>query len=308
MSGSQGHKKQHYVPQTYLKYYAHNLGNQEHPKYITNVYSKIAHKSFEKNIEDISKIDYFYNISDDYLANCGQNDLHKLSIELDYFANGVETNLGNLLEEIQRRKDNVIKNCATKFPMFPQDKMLFAEQIIIQFLRHPKMREYDVSFFDEISSKINRLFTEGLAKELNCPEIAKLQIFEKRDDVVTHAKLSFLNNELITKFAKALSEDTWIFLYNPSQSFMTSNNPIVCQQLFIDERPFNLGLNQKGSKKLYALSPDLLLVILDKYYTAFEDCEFGYAPQICIDEYHQALYSQSDELYSYLKFDKDFSI
>ena len=45
---------------------------------------------------------------------------------------------------------------------------------------------------------------------------------------------------------------------------MTSDNPIVCIQQLPDERPFDLGLNQKGAIKYFALSPDLLLIMMDE--------------------------------------------
>lgn len=148
MSKEKDYIKQHYVPKTYLKYFAHNLGSEEHPKYITNVYSKIAGKTFERNIADISYKDFFYNISDEYLSEINQGDLHKHSLENDYFDKYVETNLGRILNEIERRKKIVIEKKLVKFPMSLNDKFLLAEQIIIQILRHPKMREYDLNLWD----------------------------------------------------------------------------------------------------------------------------------------------------------------
>ena len=148
--------------------------------------------------------------------------------------------------------------------MVGNDKYLLAEQIVIQFLRHPKMRKYDLALFDEVCPKMIRLFQQGLATELNDPNIAELNIGIKKDDVVLHATQSYLNDEIVSRFAKDLSHNLWTFVYSSEKRFMTSDNPIVCIQQLPDERPFDLGLNQKGAIKDFALSPDLLLIVMDE--------------------------------------------
>lgn len=308
MSKHEEHIKQHYVPQTYLRQFAHSNGKQKNPIYFLNVCNRQAPKPFCKNVDEVCQLPYFYQISDEYLSDNTEENLNKLSLEVDYFADYVETNLASILAEICRRKENCIQHELRSFPMVENDKYLISEQIVIQFLRHPQIREYCISFFDDYSHKMLRLFQQGLAKELHNPGIAKLNIGIKKDDTVVHAKDTFLNDDIVSTFAKDLSKNLWAFAYSPEKIFMTSDNPIVCIQQFPDERPFNMGLNQKGAIKFFALAPDLLLIIMDETITSGIDCKFSLASEDCIKTYHKALRNQSNEIYSYQKFDDNFKL
>lgn len=308
MSKGEEHKKHHFVPQTYLTQFAHSNGKVKNPTYYIYVCNRKASKPFTMNIEDVCQRPHFYRISDEYLSQNPQDGLNPLSLEIEHFADFVETNLTRILEETNSRKIDCVRRGANSFPMLCNDKYLLAEQIVIQFLRHPKMREYDISFVDEFYPKMIRLFQQGLAIELNKPEIADLNIGYKKDDVVLHAQHSYLNDEIVSTFAKDLSNNLWTFVYSPEKLFLTSDNPIVCLQQFQNERPLNLGLNQKGAIKFFALAPDLLLIMMDKTITPGVDCKFGVATEICITTYNNAICAQSDEVYSFHPFDNNFKI
>lgn len=308
MSKREEHKKHHYVPQVYLKQFAHSNGKQEHPTYFLNAYNRQASKAFYKNVENACQLPDFYKISDEYISDNPHENLNALSLEVDYFAECVESNLTSILTGIGCRKKDCVQRNLNLFPLVENDKYLLAEQIVIQFLRHPKMREYDLAFFNDYSHKMLRLFQQGLAIELNNPGIAELNIGIKKDDAILHAKHSYLNEDIVSTFTKDLSENLWTFVYSPEKRFMTSDNPVVCIQQLPDERPFNLGLNQKGSIKFYALSPDLLLIMMDETLTNGIDCKFGIATEMSLTTFHKALCYQSNEVYSYHMFDSKFTI
>lgn len=308
MSKCEEHKKHHYVPQTYLRQFAHSNGKQKNPTYYLNVYNRQASKPFHRNVEDACQLPHFYRISNEYLSDNPKENLNTLSLEVEYFAKYVEDNLTSILEEICRRKEDCIQRKLNIFPMVENDKYILAKQIIIQFLRHPKMREFDNTFFEDVNAKMIRLFQQGLAKELNAPMIAELNIGIKKDDVVQHAKQSYLNDEIVSRFANDLSHNLWTFAYSPENKFMTSDNPIICVQQMANERPFNLGLNQKGAIKFFALSPDLLLIMTDEKLTPGVDCRFVISTETCLTTYHNALCYQSNEVYSYQEFDNKFTM
>lgn len=308
MSKCEEHKKHHYVPQTYLRQFAHSNGKQKNPTYYLNVYNRQAPKPFHRNVEDVCQLLHFYRISDEYLSDNPTENLNALSLEVEHFANYVETNLTTILEEICHRKEDCIQRMSNIFPMVENDKYLLAEQIVIQFFRHPKMRELDLASFEEVYPKMIRLFQQNLAIELNDPKIAELNIGIKKDDAVLHASQTYLNDAIVSRFAKDLSQNLWSFVYSPEKRFMTSDNPIVCIQQIPNERPFNLGLNQKGAIKFFALSPDLLLVMMDETLTPGIDCKFGVATETCIMTYHKALCYQSNEVYSYQPFENQFTL
>lgn len=289
MSKGEEHRKHHFVPQTYLRQFAQSNGKVKNPKYYLYACNRKAKNPFKKNVEDACQIPYFYKISEEYISENPQDKINPLSLELDHFAHYVETNLTLILYEMNERKEDCLKNCVNLFPMLENDKYLLAKQIVIQFLRHPKIRKQDISFFEDVYPKMIKLFQQGLAIELNKPEIAELNIGVKKDEVVLHAKHSYLNNEIVSKFAKDLSNNLWTFVYSPNKKFLTSDNPVVCVQQFHNERPFNLGLNQKGAIKFFALSPDLLLIMMDENITSGVDCKFGVASETCMKTYNKAI-------------------
>lgn len=308
MSKGEPHKKHHYVPQTYLKQFAHTNGKVDNPTYFLNACNRKAAKPYQVNVEDICQIPHFYRISEEYLAESPNDNLNPLSLEVEHFAKYVETNFTSILEEIHKRKERCVQFGANTFPMLENDKYLLAEQIIIQFLRHPKVRKSDLEFFDDFYPKMLRMFQQGLAIELNEPDIAELQIGIKKDDAVLHAKHSYLNDEILSTFTNDLSKNLWSFVYSPDNLFMTSDNPVICIQQFPYERPLNLGLNQKGAIKFFAIFPDLLLIMMDEKITPGVDCKFGLATYNCVEMYHNALRNQSDIVFSYNPFENNKNI
>lgn len=299
MGNDNEHKKHHYVPQCYLNQFGHSNGKEKHEKYFLYVFNKNIQKSYYNAVDNICRLDYFYKISDEYLKNCSASELNELSIEVDYFDKNVESNLGKILIELEERKNDCVKHKLQTFPMLFNDKFLIAQQIVIQFLRLPKMRLWDNNFNDELIPKMIRLMQYGLAIEMNNPEIAKLDIKYDYDRVVSHAKHSFMNYELINKFASDMATNLWTFLYSPQNDFCTSDNPVVCLQDYPNERPLNCGLNQKGVKIFYALSPSLLLLIMDKNESSGIDCKFGFVSDFCLDLFNKGLYSQSEYIFNY---------
>lgn len=306
MSKNEEHKKHHYVPQIYLRQFAHSNGKQKNPIYFLNAYNRKSLKPFPKNVEDACQLSHFYRISDEYLYD--NPHLNALSLEVEHFADYVETNLTIILEEVCRRKEDCVQRKQNIFPMVEKDKYLLAEQIVVMFFRHPRMRKFELESFENVYSKMIRLFQQNLAIELNNSEIADLNIGIKKDEALFHASQTYLNDEIVSRFAKDLSQNLWSFVYSPEKKFMTSDNPIVCIQQFPDERALNLGLNQKGAIKFFALSPDLLLIMMDETLTPGVDCKFGITTEKCLTTYHKALCNQSNEVYSYQPFENKFTL
>lgn len=293
------HKKHHYVPQCYLNQFGHSNGKEKHEKFFLNVFNKNKSKYYSNAVDNICLIDNFYKISNEYLKNCSASNLNELSIEVDYFAKNVEFNLGKILIELEERKKDCVKNKLQTFPMPLNDKFLLAQQIVIQFLRHPKIRQWNNNLIDESIPKMIRLMQQGLAIEKNDPEIAKLEIKYTYDRIVSHAKHTFMNYELIDKFASDIAANLWTFLHSPQNEICTSDNPVVCIQHYPNERPFNCGLNQKGVKIFFALSPSLLLIIMDKNESSGVDCKFGIVNDFGLNLFNNALYSQSEYIFNY---------
>lgn len=308
MSKGEAHKKHHYVPQTYLRQFAHSKGKSRNSTYFLHACNRQASMPFLKNIKDACQIANLYRISDEYISRNPSANINSLSIEVEHFADCVETNLADILRKINQRKDMCLKECAKIFPMGPKDKFILAKQIIIQFLRHPRMKVFSNSLFDATYPPVLKVFQQLIAREKDNRELADLEIDIKKDETVLHAQSTYLNDKIVESFATDLSKNIWSFIYSPTMKFMTSDNPVVLVQRCLNERPLNLGLNQKGAIKFYAISPDLLLLMMEKTTPSDVDCKFGTATELCISTYHQALCAQSQEIYSFNPFDNNFKI
>lgn len=308
MSKGEAHKKHHYVPQTYLRQFAHSNGKLKNPTYFLHACNRQSSGPFLENVEDACQISHLYRISDEYIAHNPSANINPLSIEVEHFAECVETNLAGILEKVKQRKEVCIKEYSKTFQMSQKDKSILAKQIVIQFLRHPKMKEFSNSLFDNTYPKMLKVFQKLIAREKDSPELAKLEIGIKKDETVLHAQFTYLNDKIVEAFAADLSNNIWSFIYSPEMKFMTSDNPVVLIKQCPNERPLNLGLNQKGAIKFYALAPDLLLLMMDDETIDGVDCKFGTATELCISTYHQALCAQSQEVYSFNSFDNNFKI
>lgn len=264
MAKGEAHKYHHYVPQCYLRKFAHEGNNS----WYLHTYILKSKKQVKTSIEKVCGENYFYSISDEYLKRNSQSDINKLSIELDFFAQNIETEFSWLLNEINDRVRYCLEKKANNFCLAKENRKDIARQIAIQYMRLPEVRQDNNDLFDSFVPKMLRLFKFGLSKELNNPEIAKLDITASIDRVVDHANSTYLNEDLVNMFTEQLCGNYWNFLYSPTSSFYTSDSPIVAWEHSENQYIRNecLGLTRYGAETSFPLSPNLMLVIWDKRY------------------------------------------
>lgn len=299
MSMDKEHRKHHYVPQLYLKQFGHSDGKTKHEKFSVHVFSKKLKKTFDKNVTDICQKKDLYRISDEFIEKNSDEEINGQSLEVGYFAEGVEPNLKIVLDEISKRKRICLKRNLEVFPMYTGDKEIIAKQIVIQYLRHPKVKQDDIEFTDEVMPKMIRLFKEGLSMEYNDSSFKDLDVGYSFDSALLHAKMSYQDDELTEKAAKEMAQRRWFFLYSKENNICTSDNPIVVVQRLENKRPSCMGLNQSGAFTFYALSPDLLLVITDQNVSIGSDCVFGEISEFYLELYQKKLQEQSEILIDY---------
>lgn len=258
------HKYHHFVPQCYLKNFGHN--KDSNGGYFINTYSKYINKVIPMNINNVCGEDFFYSLPDEYIRQHSTEDLNNLSIEIDYFASNIELEyngiLTNIFNSIKLKSDQDI----AIIDISDEDKFALAKQIVVQYLRLPEVRTYDTELSDFYDNNMIQLFQEGLAKELNDPEIAKLNITSKRDETVNHAFLSFMNEDLISSFTNDLIKNIWTFYYSEKGKFYTCDSPVFAYGYVKDVRQENMGLTRYGVDTSIALNPHLTLSIKDYRY------------------------------------------
>ena len=257
------HKKQHYIPQCYLKMFSDNN---------THIwaYDKISKKSYGVLISDVCTANNFYTISDSFIKE--NNKLNPFTIEENFFAEEYEPKFAEKLFHLQQLANDAYKNNELRIRLSRKEKYEFALLLVIQWFRLPALRIENEEVFEDMMPKMVRLFQEGLALELNNPDIAKLRIQSKiKDKAVYHAESTFMNEDLLDRYSTLLSNNIWTFNYSVNGDFYTSDFPITVNPHVNNVKPICQGLAQYGAELTFPISKNLLLTIWDKDY--FSDKE-----------------------------------
>ena len=232
------HKKQHYIPQCYLKMFSDNN---------THIwaYDKISKKSYGVLISDVCTANNFYTISDSFIKE--NNKLNPFTIEENFFAEEYEPKFAEKLFHLQQLANDAYKNNELRIRLSRKEKYEFALLLVIQWFRLPALRIENEEVFEDMMPKMVRLFQEGLALELNNPDIAKLRIQSK------------------------IKDKACISCWKVNGDFYTSDFPITVNPHVNNVKPICQGLAQYGAELTFPISKNLLLTIWDKDY--FSDKE-----------------------------------
>ncbi len=299
------HKYHHFVPQCYLRNFGHNKDSKG--GYFINTYSKNINKAILMNIDNVCGEDFFYSLPDEYIRQHSIEDLNSLSIEIDYFASNIESEYNSILTNIFNSIKLTSDQDIAIIDISDKDKFTLAKQIVVQYLRLPEVRTYDTELSDFYDNNMITLFQEGLAKELNNPEIAKLKIVSKRDKIVNHAFLSFMNKELISSFANDLAKNIWTFYYSEEGKFYTCDSPVFAYGYVKNVRQENMGLTRYGVDTSIALNPHLTLSIRDyRYFNKIKNNIISRVSDEQLRHYNIIRFSQAKKYI--FSFDNDFEL
>ena len=233
-------------------------------------YDKISKQSYGVLISDVCTANNFYTISDSFIKE--NNKLNPFTIEENFFAEEYEPKFAEKLFHLQQLANDAYKNNELRIRLSRKEKYEFALLLVIQWFRLPALRIENEEVFEDMMPKMVRLFQEGLALELNNPDIAKLRIQSKiKDKAVYHAESTFMNEDLLDRYSTLLSNNIWTFNYSVNGDFYTSDFPITVNPHVNNVKPICQGLAQYGAELTFPISKNLLLTIWDKDY--FSDKE-----------------------------------
>ena len=265
--------KQHYIPRCYLKRFSDN------DKSIFT-YDKRQSKAYPASMMSVCCKDDMYSISDSYIEKNKKDigiNLNRLSIEHSHFANSIEPMLSQLLQSIDIIKDEWISEKEQYCLQF-EEKRELALHLVTLFFRHPQLKDSTVDDYLRIEKAGIDMVKCFLAKEKGDESINDLKIDVKCEAPILHAKLTYLNDEMLMDFADAIASNIWMFLVSKNGDFYTSDFPIVVQPHVKNARPMYMGLAQYGGELTFPLSPSLMLVVFDRVYFKEKeeyDCTFS---------------------------------
>ena len=230
-----GHpKKQHYVPNFYLRNFADN-----------------------KQIWEFNK-------SDDFIR---RTSTAKVAVEPWFYdfqdQNGEEQSLEYDLGKIENESAPIIaKIIKTESLDWISDKEKQALAFFVSIMQlRVKISQYHIKNLNDDLRK--KLVERGTDPEMVLPEI---------DDET--ARLAVLDHlKLAREFSPIILNKKWILQKAPSGNFIyTSDNPVVLNNNFKNGSNPNLGLEQLGIEILLPISPQLsLLMLCEKTFGAFEN-------------------------------------
>ena len=269
MRKQNANKYHHYIPQCYLRKFAHKTKKGSKQYYIY-CFDKYNGKSYENNIRNVCGMDDFYRIKDETCFMVDDAQLDPLMIEKKYFAEIIEPNYTRLLNDLQSFAQECIKEDIGHFPNDDSLRLQIAKYIAIQYLRQPSIKSLACNAATTIYPQLTEIAKRLVANIENDPKYNDLEIKIEYDNALIHAQSSFMNEDLIKQFASSISQNYWTFMYSSTGEFMTNDSPILLKQHENGARPLCLGLAQYGVEMYFVFSPFLVVQIYDRQFFKLE--------------------------------------
>lgn len=259
----------HYVPQCYLRQFGFPKKNTkpEDNDYFVNAFDKNLGKIYPKGVEDVCGKNFFYKLD---LSSTQEISADEMYLEIDFFAREIETELSRILSFMNRHLLSAVNHNFQGLVIPEMARLLVGKHLAIQFLRHPNIREYDLKLIADTNDLITGFIKRNnLQDNVGAKELMSDDSLSK-DKAMTHAMLSFMNEDLICSIALALSRNIWVYYYSPDGDFFTSDNPInIIQHYKGNALNTLMGLNRYGAEVSYPFNPNFILSIFDREY--FQD-------------------------------------
>ena len=243
-------KKQHYVPQFYLRRFCSSDGG-------IFVYDKLLDRVFGSNVRDVASDRYFYDVPTIDEAVGVEQFVEK------YF-HPIETEAAVVLEELVVKLDS-----GTFRRLSEADRSTLSIFLVFQFMRTVEARQRMVQTVEKLEE---RLFRDFLATKH--PDLAN-KPFKVTLNEEEHARLHaehLLNYEFVTELADTISKHLWFILVNEtSLKLFCSDNPLVKQPNISHPWRSMSGLASKGIEIDFPISSKYLINIGEQ--TFFESLE-----------------------------------
>lgn len=253
--------KQHYIPRCYLKRFSNNERS-------IFTYDKCKSESYNASLMSVCCEDDLYSLSKEYVKSNnekGHGVINELSIESDHFANTVEPYYAQFLKQL----DEIMiewKTGKEHYRLQYIEKRELALHIVTQYFRLPQIGNYIVDDSIRTERAYIDMMKEFMAKQAGDNEFRNLDIGISCEKAALHANHSFLDGELMMKFADAIAKNIFIFWTSEVPVFYTSDFPIVVSPYVQNVQSLYMGLAQYGGELTFPLSPNLVLSIFDREY------------------------------------------
>lgn len=256
-------KKQHYVPQCYLK--AWRIENEKHQVY---TYDEQTDMLRINNIADVASERYFYDMNlSDLFQNSPYGELFDKGIIKDEKTQGIENTLSTTIEKpLAEWLEKIICDATNATPwhirncifITPEKKTELSAYLAIQYIRTKSVRN---SILNSADCLIQVLADMGVPKE----RIEEYTLSEDRGKMI-HNKM-LMDEENLNKIAHFFERLTWTLGINKTpKKLYTSDNPIGTRAHITHPFLSMSGLACRGIEVFYPISPFVVLMMVDGTY------------------------------------------
>ncbi len=240
-------KKQHYVPQTYLRNFSFKSNNMDK----ICVFSKRTSKQYVANVSDTSAKRHFYTLE-------GSND--KYIVE-KFFAKEIEPLLKNIIDKIISLSECKLINDGATILTF-QDKLDLATCVIYQLIRSTNFRAYTYEKYDEMLPKIRQITSDKFGQD-NVDWFLFDSIMPNNEKIKKDVSINaLLSKQLIKKMVTEICCKNFLLIKIKKGEFITSDNPVMLvNSITSDVTPFTNKIANNSTIIYYPLTPKILLGI-----------------------------------------------
>lgn len=264
-------KKQHYVPQRYLRAFA--TRKNENKPYKFFVFDKELNEARSGNVTDYASERYFYDVDFQKLKEDILRDkpdfefdpeMEKIMQEIDpqhmehFFADKIESYLFDAVANIIAKYTMTNTNKLLETEVFGEyDIPKISLYLTYQLVRSKEFRQFMTEQFERLPLLFMKKMTKSKSMR-NFLEHVKVELADENQKKLYHAQF-LLDPEFINEQAAILCEKIWIVGINiTSQPFYTSDNPVV-KYGHLE----HFGLASKGIEIAFPITPKLILILRD---------------------------------------------
>ena len=240
-------KKQHYVPQTYLKQFSFTSNSSSYRLYVLH---KNKRKIFTANIKDTAAERHFYTVKKH------QNNY----IWEKFYAENIEPVMNKVISKIQSIGECVLlQNYASVITS--ELKTQIAITIMFQLLRGKHSREFEKQAYkNALPGVINK--AHEIFGPLDEQRKKILEAYKNDDDYFKLAAMeATLNIEKLEKYVDIILQRVLVlFKVVGDMEFVTSDNPVMfVDSSSLDATPFKNGLLHHSTVIFFPVSPKMVI-------------------------------------------------
>jgi hypothetical protein len=264
-------KKQHFVPQFYLRKFADSNSQ-------LFVFDKFTKQPFKANVSNVASESRFYDFHQDIQKEFQEKvargeaileeDAEIIQKALD--PQLVEKELANIEGDFVNVLDEMLETIDKTKGIDPEHKLITAYFMAVQILRTPEFRRTLIELQEQTMAMMLEKWYDQHVAENN------LYIkFDERYASLEHAQFLF-SPRLRESIFQTLSEHIWIVGINrTTQPLYTSDTPVVKKAHIKDPYKSYAGLGSLGIEIAFPISPKYVLILCER--TAF----LHYGPREC---------------------------